>query len=201
LKKNYLFFQCLLKIANFAVIMEKEIQNIQNELLEIKVSLTDALERIDALLLATARCAQRAEREPVVVDEPNPEPIAAPVCAPIAPSEADESEPAVAEPDVDDDVEEEIDEVDEDEPTSVPHHGAASIVFTLNDRFRFRRELFGNSEAEMADTVNLLSAMSSMSEVEDYLLNDLEWDADNQEVQDFMAIVARKFTDRPPLLG
>jgi hypothetical protein len=195
LKKNYLFFQCLLKIANFAVIMDNKIQNFQNELLEIKVSLSDALERVDALLLSISHYAQHAECEPAPMKEPTPEPIAKPTPQPvIEPIAAPEPEPDAEEQDAEE-------ETDDEEPTSVQHRSATSIVFTLNDRFRFRRELFGNSEAEMADTVNLLSAMSSMSEVEDYLLNDLEWDADNQEVQDFIAIVARKFTDRPPLLG
>ena len=197
------------KIANLAVIIEKEIQNLQNELLEVKVSLTDALERVDALLLQLTRSIREAEREPICADdEPAPEPELPPVEAPVevAPLPEPEPEPIPAVDTLNDDeitdaVEETDEEEEDDEPTSVQHRSASAIVFTLNDRFRFRRELFGNSEGEMAETVNLLSAMASMSEVEDYLFNDLEWDADNQEVQDFLAIVARKFTDRPPLLG
>ncbi|MCM1518404.1 MAG: hypothetical protein NC117_07170 [Pseudoflavonifractor sp.] len=65
--------------------------------------------------------------------------------------------------------------------------------FTINDKFRFRRELFGNSETEFADTLNLVSAMGSLSEAEDYFYGDLEWDADNEEVKDFMDVISRYF--------
>ncbi|MBQ8773862.1 MAG: hypothetical protein IJZ17_05255 [Muribaculaceae bacterium] len=66
-------------------------------------------------------------------------------------------------------------------------------AFSINDRYRFRRELFGNNEADMTDAINLVSAMTSMSEAEDYFYNDMEWDSDNEEVKDFMEIVARYF--------
>ncbi len=69
-------------------------------------------------------------------------------------------------------------------------------AFSLNDMFRFRRELFGNSATEMTDTLNLIEAMSSLSEANDYFYNDLEWDASNPEVQDFMDIIAKHFSGR-----
>lgn len=69
-------------------------------------------------------------------------------------------------------------------------------AFSLNDMFRFRRELFGNSATEMTDTLNLVEAMSSLSEANDYFYNDLEWDASNPEVQDFMDIIAKHFSGR-----
>ncbi len=69
-------------------------------------------------------------------------------------------------------------------------------AFSLNDMFRFRRERFGNSATEMTDTLNLVEAMSSLSEANDYFYNDLEWDASNPEVQDFMDIIAKHFSGR-----
>ncbi|MDE5705518.1 hypothetical protein [Muribaculum sp.] len=69
-------------------------------------------------------------------------------------------------------------------------------AFSLNDRFRFRRELFGNSDIEMSDTLNLVEAMSSYSEAVDYFMTDLQWDADNQEVKDFMEIIEKHFATR-----
>ncbi len=66
-------------------------------------------------------------------------------------------------------------------------------AFSLNDKFRFRRELFGNSDTDMTDTLNLVSAMSSQCEAEEYFYHDLEWDAENEEVQEFMAIIANHF--------
>lgn len=69
-------------------------------------------------------------------------------------------------------------------------------MFTINDKFRFRRELFGNSETEFADTLNLVSAMGSLAEAEDYFYGDLEWDADSEEVEAFMGIITRYFESR-----
>lgn len=69
-------------------------------------------------------------------------------------------------------------------------------MFTINDKFRFRRELFGNSETEFADTLNLVSAMGSLAEAEDYFYGDLEWDADSEEVEAFMEIITRYFEAR-----
>lgn len=68
--------------------------------------------------------------------------------------------------------------------------------FTINDRFRFKRELFGNSDSEMTDTINIVSAMNSFNEAEDYLYDDLGWDPSVDEVKDFMAIIERYFTGK-----
>lgn len=67
-------------------------------------------------------------------------------------------------------------------------------AFSLNDKFRFRRELFSNSDTEMADTLNLVEAMSSYSEAEDYFYSDLQWDPEMPEVVDFMAIIKKHFS-------
>ena len=66
-------------------------------------------------------------------------------------------------------------------------------AFTLNDKYRFRRELFGNSDTEFIDMINLVSAMATLSEAEDYFYGDLEWDLENEEVKDFMNIIAHYF--------
>lgn len=69
-------------------------------------------------------------------------------------------------------------------------------AFSINDRFRFRRELFGNSDIEMSDTLNLVEAMTTYPEAVDYFMTDLQWDADNPEVKDFMAIIEKHFATR-----
>ncbi len=66
-------------------------------------------------------------------------------------------------------------------------------ALSLNDRFRFRRELFGNSDIRMNETLALIDAMNSYEEAEDYILNDLNWDMDNPEVAEFMKIVQKHF--------
>ncbi|MCH5216039.1 MAG: hypothetical protein J1F10_03785 [Muribaculaceae bacterium] len=67
-------------------------------------------------------------------------------------------------------------------------------AFTLNDRFRFRRELFGNHDVEFNDTLNLVEAMHSFDEAEDYFYNDLQWDKTSPEVGDFMKIIEKHFS-------
>lgn len=47
-------------------------------------------------------------------------------------------------------------------------------AFSLNDTFRFRRELFGNSAAEMTDALHMVEAMHSFDEAEDYFYGDLD---------------------------
>lgn len=66
-------------------------------------------------------------------------------------------------------------------------------AFTLNDKFMFRRELFGGSDADFTDTIELLSSMHSLDEVEEYVYDDLQWDPKAPAVVDFMAIVAAHF--------
>lgn len=68
-----------------------------------------------------------------------------------------------------------------------------SKAFTLNDRFRFRRELFRNSDEEFKETVDVIGSMSSMEEAEEYFFNDLCWDETSPVVKEFMAIVGKHF--------
>ena len=63
-------------------------------------------------------------------------------------------------------------------------------AFTLNDRFRFRRELFDGDDADFTETLKLLADMDSYAEACDYLYNDMMWDKTDPNVADFMAIVA-----------
>ena len=66
-------------------------------------------------------------------------------------------------------------------------------ALSLNDRFRFRRELFGNSDIRMNETLSLIDAMQSYEEAEDFILNDLNWDVENPDVAEFMKIVQKHF--------
>lgn len=66
-------------------------------------------------------------------------------------------------------------------------------VFTLNDRFRFIRELFKGNSQDFNDTLKQLSSMTSADEVVEYLTEDLCLDPENQDVADFTAIVTQRF--------
>ncbi len=67
-------------------------------------------------------------------------------------------------------------------------------AISLNDRFRFRKELFGNNDTFMGETLDALNNMESFEEAANYLsacCND--WDNENEAVTDFMNIVEKHF--------
>lgn len=60
------------------------------------------------------------------------------------------------------------------------------LPFSINDKFRFRRELFGNDNTRYAQSLELIATMTSLEEVSDYLCNDLELEEDSEEVKAFL---------------
>lgn len=140
------------------------------------------------------------EQEPMVElvldDEPTAEPDAE------TPNVTDETEDVEAE-----DNEDNIEEVpeanekasDDSEPLRLDEKLQRSrskdlkSAFSLNDTFRFRRELFGNSAAEMTDALHMVEAMHSFDEAEDYFYGDLGWDRESDDVKEFMAIIKNHF--------
>lgn len=66
-------------------------------------------------------------------------------------------------------------------------------AFTLNDKFRFRRYLFGNDDVLFAETLDKLSTMTSFDEARKYLFTNMQWDLESDEVKDFMSIVENHF--------
>ena len=108
--------------------------------------------------------------EPEVIVEPEPVPVQEPIIVP-------EPEP------------EPIPEPERAQPTRTAVNTRLLKAFTLNDKFRFRRELFNGDDDDFADTLSLLAHMPSYAEAADYLTNDLLWDTRNPNVEDFLAIL------------
>ncbi len=79
------------------------------------------------------------------------------------------------------------------EESRVVRNDTMPVEFTINDKFRFRRELFGNSDADMNEALQIISGMSSREEMEDYLFNDLCWEAENPVAKEFMDIASSRF--------
>lgn len=134
---------------------------------------------------------------------PAPAPIPAPVAAPVSEVPAEAEEPA-AEAEAEEVAEsarfEEAEDAGEepavltlDEKLARERAADISKAFTLNDRFRFCRELFRNSNDEFKETLEVIGTMSDMEEAEEYFYNDLCWDPEKEEVKEFMAIVAKHF--------
>ena len=66
-------------------------------------------------------------------------------------------------------------------------------AFSVNDRFRFQRELFAGSANAMDTAIEHIEVMTSYGNAELYFFSQLHWDRDNQDVQDFMEIVRNHF--------
>lgn len=80
-----------------------------------------------------------------------------------------------------------------DEMLSARQSADLSKAFTLNDKYRFRRELFGGSDSDFSQTIGLIVQMNSYEEARDYLLHDLCWDSHSEAVEDFLTIIKRHF--------
>ena len=154
-----------------------------------------------------------AEPEPVVAPEPSvvqpepapePTPVSEPESTPVSepePVEAPTPAPEEVEPEAET---EEFEPDPDDQPLTLDealHRDMTKDLrqaFSLNDRYRYRRELFGNSDSVMNETLKLIEAMHSFDEAEDYFYNDLQWEHDSPEVADFMVIIKNHFWNKRP---
>ena len=138
------------------------------------------------------------------IEEPQPIEVPAAEDKPIFDDAPIDDEYAPLDDEYEDDEEEDDDEVldDDDEALTLDEALQRSMsrdlrkAFSLNDRFRYRRELFGNSDVEMNDTLNLVETMHSYSEAEEFFYGDLEWDSESPEVKDFMAVIRNHFYNK-----
>ena len=168
-----------------------------------------------SLMLDTELEAETTKSEAETETEPKPEAESEEEEVPIVNAEIAEAEPieevteeaeheedSEEEPEVDTTNEEEEDlevATDSDEPMRLDEMLQRSkskdlkSAFSLNDTFRFRRELFSNSGAEMTDALHMVEAMHSFDEAEDYFYGDLGWDRESDDVKDFMAIIKNHF--------
>lgn len=66
-------------------------------------------------------------------------------------------------------------------------------AFSVNDRFRFQRELFAGSANALDTAIEHILAMRSYGNAELYFYSQLHWDREDAVVQDFMSIVRNHF--------
>lgn len=66
-------------------------------------------------------------------------------------------------------------------------------AFSLNDRFRFRRELFGGDEEKMNKAIADLSDIQSYEASVEYLNNELKWNVEDEAVADFLKLLEKRF--------
>lgn len=66
-------------------------------------------------------------------------------------------------------------------------------AFTLNDNYKFRRQLFFNSQDKYNEVLSQIESMKSTHEAENYIYDVLGYDRDNQDAKEFMSIVSAYF--------
>lgn len=67
-------------------------------------------------------------------------------------------------------------------------------AFSLNDRFRFRRELFGGDEEKMNRAIRDLNELHTFEDSITYLHNELQWNVDDAAVADFIQLLEKRFS-------
>ena len=74
-------------------------------------------------------------------------------------------------------------------------------AFSLNDRFRFRRELFGGNEEKMNKAISDLNDLSSYEESVTYLNKVLNWNIEDASVADFIKLLEKASNNNPPIIA
>lgn len=78
-----------------------------------------------------------------------------------------------------------------DNPAPAPRRPKVSgrAVFNLNDRFRFRRSLFGGSDADFSEAIASLPTFDSFDEASAWFYSDRGWNPEDPEVTAFMEVM------------
>ena len=80
-----------------------------------------------------------------------------------------------------------------EEHRAAARHRSIASAFTLNDKYRFIREVFDGNEQDFDDTIAVVDDMDSFREAEDYIVNDLMLDPAKPDVADFLDVLAANF--------
>ena len=66
-------------------------------------------------------------------------------------------------------------------------------AFSLNDRFLYARELFNGNMKIFDSTLDHIEGIGDLPSIEDYLYNELGWNAENTNVVSFMETLRPQF--------
>lgn len=67
-------------------------------------------------------------------------------------------------------------------------------AISLNDRFRFKRDLFGGSDETMCKTIEILNQMHSAEDALNYLEKNFQWNYEDETTNDFITILEKRFS-------
>jgi hypothetical protein len=66
-------------------------------------------------------------------------------------------------------------------------------AISINERFLFIRELFGNDPEGFKNTVTLLNSLSSFEAAKKFMTDRFHWDENSTVANDFLNVVRRRF--------
>lgn len=103
----------------------------------------------------------------------------------------------VAEMPIEEDIQSAVETVFSELPDELPaeKEPRGRLVFSINDRYRFKRELFNNSDVDFNNTLAIVASMENYDEAEDYFLGELQWDSKQGDVADFLGIIKKYFKE------
>ncbi len=170
--------------------MREFFSQIKRKINQLEISVTEGVGMYPVASASDdAAIARNAEFEESQDAAPNPRPCV---------DEDPDTEPTIIDDDPDTEPPLLDEEVTESTPQPANHPAGKPMIkmFTLNDRYRFRRELFGNLDAAMAETLETLSVMDDIDQAVSYLEDDLCWDMTLPEVEEFVAAITPYYTHR-----
>lgn len=171
------------------------ILEIKNDINSIKKQVEVTLAKIDVLeALIKLEVKQEPKSEPVV-EAPVVEPESATIVEPEL-TQIIEPEP-IAEPEPEVELEEEEEIIEEEESTpnceeALPLRNLMAVI-GLNDRFRFRHDLFSNSDDIFRETIEILNTIESFEKAVEFLSEKFAWNEEDATVVYFYDIIKPKF--------
>lgn len=176
-------------VVNDAPALETDKED-EAETAEVTPEVDAATEAIEADEEETGTTVQQEEETPEAIDNEEPE---VPVVQIIEP----ETDNTVQQPKISTTINDILSgrpgELRVDEMLSRREARNLRKAFTLNDKFRFRRELFGNNDELFGQTLDTLQQMSSYQQAVEYLEHNMGWDVKNEDVVDFLSIIKNHF--------
>ena len=86
-----------------------------------------------------------------------------------------------------------VDEIQKEPFTITDNDSRGKLVFSINDRFRFRQSLFENSDVDFNNTLAFVASMENYDEAEDYFINEQGWNTNDINVKAFLEILKKYF--------
>ena len=86
-------------------------------------------------------------------------------------------------------------DIDHVNNNSVPEvRSRGKLVFSINEKYKFKKELFNNSDVDFNNTLALIVSMENYEEAEDFFVNDENFDLSDPVVNEFLIKIKKYFS-------